>query len=48
MNLTEFSINNKVLTYFIVALLVVGGRNDEMCKVNATPFLNDIFIFLLD
>jgi multidrug efflux pump subunit AcrB len=25
MNLTEFSINNKVLTYFIVALIVVGG-----------------------
>ena len=25
MNLTEFSINNKVLTYFIVALFVVGG-----------------------
>ncbi|MGD9226455.1 MAG: efflux RND transporter permease subunit [Desulfobacterales bacterium] len=25
MNLTEFSINNKVLTYFIVALMVVGG-----------------------
>ncbi len=25
MNLTEFSIKNKVLTYFIVALIVVGG-----------------------
>jgi len=25
MNLTEFSIRNKVLTYFIVALIVVGG-----------------------
>ncbi len=25
MNLTEFSINNKVLTYFVVALIVVGG-----------------------
>jgi multidrug efflux pump subunit AcrB len=25
MNLTEFSINNKVLTYFVVALFVVGG-----------------------
>ena len=25
MNLTEFAIKNKVLTYFVVALLVVGG-----------------------
>jgi multidrug efflux pump subunit AcrB len=25
MNLTEFAINNKVLTYFIIALVVVGG-----------------------
>ena len=25
MNLTEFAIKNKVLTYFVVALIVVGG-----------------------
>lgn len=30
------------------SLIVMGGRNDEMCKQNATPFLNDIFLFLLD
>lgn len=30
------------------SLIVVGGRNDEMCKQNATPFLDDIFLFLLD
>lgn len=30
------------------ALLVVGGRNDEVCKSLSTPFLNDIHLFLLD
>ena len=29
-------------------IFICGGRNDEMCKVNATPFLDDIFVFLLD
>ena len=29
MNLTEFSIKNKVLTYFIVALIVVGVMVNE-------------------
>lgn len=30
------------------SLFIMGGRNDEMNKVNSTPFLNDIFVFLLD
>jgi len=30
------------------SLIVVGGRNDEMCRQNGTPFLNDIHLFLLD
>ena len=30
------------------ALLIVGGRNDEVCKNMNTPFLNDIHLFLLD
>ena len=30
------------------SILVVGGRNDELCKVNITPLLNDMFLFLLD
>ena len=30
------------------ALLIVGGRNDEVCKNLNTPFLNDIHLFLLD
>jgi hypothetical protein len=31
-----------------LALLIVGGRNDEMCKNMNTPYLNDIHLFLLD
>ena len=30
------------------ALLIVGGRNDEVCKNLSTPFLDDIHLFLLD
>mmetsp|Transcript_42735 Transcript_42735/g.65635 ORF Transcript_42735/g.65635 Transcript_42735/m.65635 type:complete len:236 (+) Transcript_42735:1805-2512(+) len=30
------------------ALLIVGGRNDDVCKNLNTPFLNDIHLFLLD
>ena len=30
------------------ALIVVGGRNDEMCKNLSIPFLNDIYLFLLE
>ena len=30
------------------ALLIVGGRNDEVCKNLGTPFLEDIHLFLLD
>lgn len=30
------------------SLIIIGGRNDELCKTNGTPFLNDIFLFLLD
>jgi len=29
-------------------IFICGGRNDDMCKVNATPFLNDVYVFLLD
>ena len=38
------------MTYLPVnqALLIVGGRNDEVCKAQSTPFLNDIHLFLLD
>ena len=28
--------------------MIAGGRNEEMCKSNYTPFLNDIYLFLLD
>ena len=30
------------------ALLVVGGRNDEMCKQLSIPFLDDMHLYLLD
>jgi len=30
------------------AILIAGGRNDEMCKTHFTPLLNDLFLFLLD
>jgi len=30
------------------SIVVAGGRNDSLCKENATPLLNDIFLFLLD
>lgn len=30
------------------SILVVGGRNDELCKVNITPLLNDLHLYLLD
>eukprot|EP00352_Strombidinopsis_acuminata_P002573 CAMPEP_0176393022 /NCGR_PEP_ID=MMETSP0126-20121128/41362_1 /TAXON_ID=141414 ORGANISM="Strombidinopsis acuminatum, Strain SPMC142" /NCGR_SAMPLE_ID=MMETSP0126 /ASSEMBLY_ACC=CAM_ASM_000229 /LENGTH=51 /DNA_ID=CAMNT_0017764223 /DNA_START=181 /DNA_END=336 /DNA_ORIENTATION=+ len=30
------------------AIVIAGGRNDELCKQNASPFLNDIHLFLLD
>ena len=30
------------------ALLVVGGRNDDMCRAQSIPFLNDMHLFLLD
>lgn len=30
------------------ALVIVGGRNDEVCKNLNTPFLDDIHLFLLD
>ena len=30
------------------ALLIVGGRNDELCKNTNSPFLDDISLFLLD
>ena len=31
-----------------LALLLSGGRNDELCAQQTTPFLNDIYLFLLD
>lgn len=30
------------------ALLVAGGRNDIECKNLGTPYLNDLYLFLLD
>lgn len=30
------------------ALLIAGGRNDELSQQNKTPFLNDLVLFLLD
>lgn len=30
------------------ALIVTGGRNDELCSKNITPCLNDLHLFLLD
>ena len=30
------------------ALVVVGGRNDDVCKNQSIPYLNDIFLFLLE
>ena len=30
------------------ALLVVSGRNDEICKSEQTPYLSDIFLYLLE
>jgi hypothetical protein len=30
------------------AILISGGRNDDLCHKNITPFLNDIHMFLLD
>lgn len=30
------------------SILIVGGRNDDLCKVNITPLLNDLHLFLLD
>jgi hypothetical protein len=31
-----------------LSLLIVGGRNDAMCKNPSMPFLDDIFLFVLD
>lgn len=30
------------------AIVVAGGRNDELCKEMGTPFFHDIHLFLLD
>jgi hypothetical protein len=30
------------------SILIAGGRNDDLCKQNITPLLNDIHLFLLD
>jgi hypothetical protein len=30
------------------SILIAGGRNDELCKTNITPLLNDLHLFLLD
>jgi len=29
-------------------LIIAGGRNDEECKNLNTPFLDDVYLFLLD
>lgn len=28
--------------------MVVGGRNDSICKNTSIPFLDDIYLFLLE
>ena len=30
------------------ALIVAGGRNDEVCKSRSIPYLDDIYLFLLE
>ena len=30
------------------AIIVVGGRNDDECKRNGSPFLDDMYLFLLE
>ena len=30
------------------ALIIAGGRNDEECKSNSIPYLDDIYLFLLE
>lgn len=30
------------------AIVVTGGRNDDLCKKQITPFLSDLHLFLLD
>ena len=30
------------------AIVIAGGRNDNLCRENVTPLLNDIYLFLLD
>ena len=30
------------------AILIAGGRNEEMSSTNTTPLLNDLVLFLLD
>jgi len=38
------------MTYLPInnAIIIAGGRNDDLCKHNMSPFLNDIHLFLLD
>lgn len=38
------------MTYLPInkSILIAGGRNDEECGSMDTPYLNDIFLFLLD
>lgn len=30
------------------SIIIVGGRNDELCKGLDTPYLNDVYIFSLE
>lgn len=30
------------------AIVVCGGRNDDLCKEHITPILNDLHLYLLD
>ena len=30
------------------SIMIAGGRNDDLCKQNITPLLNDLHLFLLD
>lgn len=30
------------------SIVVIGGRNDQLCKTKNIPFLDDMHLFLLD
>jgi len=30
------------------AIIVIGGRNDDVCRSQSIPFLDDMYLFLLE